>query len=82
MYFWFHIVLGVKVLEMVISIFIIDTVIVVSQMFVICYIAFVYFTNPIEITNGLFLYIILIVCIGWAGFLSGEYFMISNKNSI
>lgn len=38
------------------------------------FITYVVFNNPIEITNGLFAFVLIICFAGWLGLLSGLYF--------
>lgn len=62
---------GVTILELLISLFIIITFLFTIQMAVPIFVAYVLFPNPILITNGLFMYSIVMVLLGWIGFLWG-----------
>lgn len=74
--FLFHI-LGVKVLELVISMFCMSTMIFLIQIVFVCFISFELFSNPIQITNGLFIYFIIMLLLGWIGFLFGKYLLVN-----
>jgi len=62
---------GVKVIELVISIFVISTMLLFIQMFFACIISFVLFYHPIQMTNGLFVYTLVMFILGCIGFLFG-----------
>lgn len=66
-------VLGVKVLELLISMLCINTMLVIIQSIMIMLIVFVYFSFPIIINSGIFVVIILLLLIGWIGFFAGRY---------
>lgn len=66
-------VLGVTILELFISMFIINTVTLVVQMVIPLLIAYVLFMNPIQITHGLFVYVFIMLLLGWLGFFFGKY---------
>ncbi|XP_022175207.1 ABC transporter G family member 23-like [Myzus persicae] len=62
---------GVKILELLISMFCITTVLLLLQTSFSYFISHVLFSNPIQITNGLFVYVLLLLLLGWIGFLYG-----------
>lgn len=62
---------GVKILELIISMLCITTVLLLFQMSFSCFISYILFLNPIQITNGMFVYALLLLLMGWLGFLFG-----------
>lgn len=64
---------GVTILELHISMFCIATVSIVVQLVFSCMIAYALFSNPIEKTNGLFMYALIMMLLGWLGFFFGTY---------
>lgn len=72
--------LGVNILELLISMFCISTVVLLAEILVTCLISFELFYNPIQITTGLFAYVMILLLLGWIGFLLGEYTFNSLKN--
>jgi len=62
---------GVKILELIISMLCITTVLLLLQTSSSCFISYFLFLNPIQITNGLFVYVLLLLLLGWIGFLFG-----------
>lgn len=65
---------GVTILELHISMFCIATVSIVVQSLFSCMIAYVFFSNPIENTNGLLMYALIMMLLGWLGFFFGTYY--------
>lgn len=63
---------GVKISELTISLFCIDTVIIAVQIVPVCYVSYVVHANPIQITDGLFVYALLMLLLGWSGFFFGK----------
>ncbi|XP_060841940.1 ABC transporter G family member 23-like isoform X1 [Rhopalosiphum padi] len=64
---------GVKILELLISMFFITTLLLLLQVSASCFISYAIFSNPIQITNGLFIYVLLLLLLGWIGFLFGLF---------
>ncbi|KAL5245483.1 hypothetical protein ACI65C_012893 [Semiaphis heraclei] len=62
---------GVNILELILSIFCITTVLLLLQTSSSYFISYVLFLNPIKITNGMFVYVLLLLLLGWIGFLFG-----------
>ncbi|XP_060878331.1 ABC transporter G family member 23-like [Metopolophium dirhodum] len=62
---------GVKILELIISMLCITTVLLLLQTSSSCFISYFLFLNPIQITNGMFVYVLLLLLLGWIGFLFG-----------
>lgn len=67
---------GVNILELILSIFCITTVLLLLQTSSSYFISYVLFLNPIKITNGMFVYVLLLLLLGWIGFLFGKYLII------
>lgn len=68
--------IGITILEVVISISFIQTVIHFIQTTSVMFITYYVFKNPIEITNGLFAFVLIIFLNGWLGLLYGTYIML------
>jgi len=68
--------IGITILEVVISITCIQTVIHIIQTISVMFITYFVFLNPIEITNGLFVFVFIVFLTGWLGLLYGTYFFI------
>ncbi|XP_025200634.1 ABC transporter G family member 23-like [Melanaphis sacchari] len=64
---------GVKIMDLLISMFCIVTLLLLFQMSTSCFISYFLFLNPIQITNGLFVYVLLLLLLGWIGFLFGLF---------
>ncbi|XP_025415790.1 ABC transporter G family member 23-like isoform X1 [Sipha flava] len=62
---------GVKILELLISLFCINTIILIAQMIMTCFISYVLFFNPLQITSGLFVYVFILILLGCMGFFFG-----------
>lgn len=67
--------IGITILEVVISITCIQTVIHIIQTISVMFVTYFVFLNPIEITNGLFAFVFIILLTGWLGLLYGMYFL-------
>jgi len=67
---------GVKILELILSMLCITTVLLLLQTSSSYFISYVLFLNPIKITNGMFAYVLLLLLLGWIGFLFGKYLII------
>lgn len=65
--------IGITILEVVISIMCIQTVIHIIQTISVMFVTYFVFLNPIEITNGLFAFVFIILLTGWLGLLYGMY---------
>jgi len=68
--------IGITILEVVISIMCIQTVIHIIQTISVMFVTYFVFLNPIEITNGLFAFSFIILLTGWLGLLYGMYIFI------
>lgn len=62
---------GVTILELLISMFCISNALIMSHSFISIIIAYVLFPNPIIISSGLLMYVILVIIMSWIGFLFG-----------
>lgn len=62
---------GVTILELLISMFCISNFLILIHSGMAVIIVYVFFSNPIYISNGLFMYAILIIIMSWIGFLFG-----------
>jgi len=66
--------IGITILEVVISIMCIQTVIHIIQTISVMFITYFVFLNPIEVTNGLLAFVFIVFLTGWLGLLYGMYF--------
>lgn len=64
---------GVTITELFISMFCFANVLLVVHLIFPIVNTYVFFSNPIELTNGLIVYAILLILLGWLGFLFGMY---------
>ncbi|XP_060841435.1 ABC transporter G family member 23-like isoform X1 [Rhopalosiphum padi] len=62
---------GVTILELLISMFCISNFLILAHSVTAVIIAYVIFSNPIQLTSGLFMYAALIIIMSWIGFLFG-----------
>ncbi|XP_016664258.1 ABC transporter G family member 20 [Acyrthosiphon pisum] len=62
---------GVTILELLISIFCMTNVLIVGQSFIPIFIVYVLYPNPIILSSGIFMYVILLIIMSWIGFLFG-----------
>lgn len=69
---------GVKLMELLTSLFCMCTVILVAQMVFTCFISYVVFVNPIMITPGLVMYALVLLLAGWMGFFFGKLQQVFN----
>ncbi|XP_060841038.1 ABC transporter G family member 23-like [Rhopalosiphum padi] len=72
---------GITILEVVISITCIQTVIHIIQTISVMFITYFVFLNPIEITNGLFVFVFIVFLTGWLGLLYGLLIVGLSKSS-
>ncbi|XP_022175206.1 ABC transporter G family member 23-like [Myzus persicae] len=72
---------GITILEVVISITCIQTVIHIIQTISVMFVTYFVFLNPIEITNGLFAFVFIILLTGWLGLLYGLLIVGVSKSS-
>lgn len=72
-FFIFRFVPGVNIIELVVSLFCISNFLCIVQHFFPVIIVYVWFENPIQVTNGLIAFAILIIIVGWTGFFYGMY---------
>ncbi|XP_025415785.1 ABC transporter G family member 23-like [Sipha flava] len=72
---------GITIKEVVISITCIQTVIHLIQTVSVMFVTYFIFKNPIEITNGLFAFIFIIILTGWLGLLYGLLVVGISKSS-
>lgn len=69
-------VLGVTILELLISMYFINIMITIIQMIGPLLIAYVLFSNPLQITIGLFVYVLIMLLLGSIGFFFGKFFIV------
>lgn len=69
---------GVKLMELLTSLFCMCTVTLVAQMVFTCFISYVVFVNPIMITPGLVMYALVLLLAGWMGFFFGKLQQVFN----
>ncbi|XP_060879231.1 ABC transporter G family member 23-like isoform X2 [Metopolophium dirhodum] len=62
---------GVTILELLISMFCISNILIVGHSFISIIIAYVLYPNPIILSSGIFMYVILVIIMSWIGFLFG-----------
>eukprot|EP00102_Acyrthosiphon_pisum_P025305 XP_016662515.1 PREDICTED: ABC transporter G family member 23-like isoform X2 [Acyrthosiphon pisum] len=62
---------GVTILELLISIFCMTNVLIVGHSFISIFIVYVLYPNPIILSSGMFMYVILLIIMSWIGFLFG-----------
>ncbi|VVC27807.1 ABC transporter-like,P-loop containing nucleoside triphosphate hydrolase,AAA+ ATPase domain,ABC [Cinara cedri] len=62
---------GLKISELVFALFSISSVILITEMIVPLFIIYIWYANPIQVTNGLVGYNILLIFVGWTGFFFG-----------
>lgn len=68
-------IVGITILEVVISVMCLQTVIHVFQTISLVFVTYVVFKNPVEITSGLFAFVLIIFLNGWLGLLCGRYLL-------
>lgn len=70
---FFYFVLGVTIMELLVSLFCITSFLVVFQMVFPVLITFVLFQYPILITSSFFMVFIMMILLAWIGFFYGQY---------
>ncbi|VVC25930.1 Hypothetical protein CINCED_3A000710 [Cinara cedri] len=73
---------GVNLPECVLSLFFISTIIQLIQIIVSCFILFGYYSNPVQITSGLFTYVLVLSFLGWVGYFIGIFIAIISKTQL
>uniref|UniRef100_A0A2S2PCJ4 ABC-2 type transporter transmembrane domain-containing protein n=1 Tax=Schizaphis graminum TaxID=13262 RepID=A0A2S2PCJ4_SCHGA len=62
---------GVTILELLISMFCISNFLILAHSVTAVVIVYAFFSNPIHLTSGLFMYAMLVIIMSWIGFLFG-----------